>query len=120
MIGGTYLIHRIAKRTLWIIGPILLYAVLVPGVWDGFLSDFDATRAYLMKTHYAANAYALEHMSARARYRTCKDQRIELTDDGKAVCSGALNAGPGEQIPGSEHRCGLFGMFACFDTVSEK
>jgi hypothetical protein len=113
------LVHKIAKPALWLMVPICLYTAFVLGAWDGFLSDFDATRATLLKHHYEANAYALERMNARARYHTCQDSRIVLADDAKAACVQALKVGPGEKIPGSEHRCGFLGMFACFDTATK-
>jgi len=67
-------------------------------------------------THQWANGYALEHMGARGRFRTCEDQQIQLTDDAKAICARVLNVAPGERIPGSEHKCGFLGMLSCFDT----
>jgi hypothetical protein len=118
-IGTVVLIQRLAKGALWLVVPILLYVAAVPGAWNGFASDFDATRGEAIKHGYA-NAYALEHMSARGRYLTCNDGRIKLTDDGKEVCARALTVGPGEPIPGSEHRCGLLGMFGCFNTAPGK
>ena len=110
------LVHKMAKPALWVIVPILLYFLIVPGVWNGFISDFDGTRAAVLTYGYA-NAYALEHMTARGRYRTCEDERIELTDDGKAICERSIKAAPGEPIPGSEHRCGFLGRFMCFDAT---
>jgi hypothetical protein len=65
-----------------------------------------------------ANAYALEHMSEKGRFLSCQDDRIELTDDAKAVCVRVLNPARGERIPGSEHRCGFLGMLSCFNTAS--
>ena len=118
-LGPLVLVHRIAKPALALMVPILLYSAVVPGGWDGFASDFDATRVQAIRYHYA-NAYALEHMSPRGRFRSCEDAQIELTDDAKAVCAHALNVGPGERIPGSEHRCGVLGMFGCFNTAPEK
>jgi hypothetical protein len=118
-IGPLVLVHRIAKPALLLMVPILLYSAAVPGAWNGFASDFDATRVQAIRYHYA-NAYALEHMSPRGRFRSCEDTQIELTDDAKAVCAHAFNVGPGERIPGSEHRCGLLGMFGCFNTAPEK
>jgi hypothetical protein len=118
-VGPVVLVHRIAKPALWLMVPILLYSALVPGVWNGFAGDFDATRLEAMKHHFA-NAYALQHMNPRGRFRTCEDERIELTDDAKAVCARTLNVAPGERIPGSEHRCGLLGMSSCFNTAPQK
>src|SRR5271166_1350387 len=118
-VGPLVLVHRIAKPALVLMVPILLYSAVVPGGWDGFASDFDATRVQAMRYHYA-NAYALEHMSPRGLFRTCQDEQIELTDDAKAVCGRALNVGPGERITGSEHHCGLLGMSACFDIAPGK
>jgi hypothetical protein len=119
VVGAVVLIYRLAKYVLWLAAPIFLYFALVPGVWNGITSDFDGTRGEALRSGYA-NAYAIEHMSARGRYRTCSDERIELTEDGKAACARALTVGPGEPIPGSEHRCGLLGMFSCFYTAPEK
>jgi hypothetical protein len=99
--------------------PILLYSALVLGAWNGLASDFDATRGEAIKYHLA-NAYALEHMSERGRFLSCQDNRIELTEDAKAVCVSALNLASGERIPGSEHRCGFLGMATCFNTAAGK
>lgn len=99
--------------------PIMLYSALVLGAWNGFASDFDATRGEAIKHHFA-NAYALDHMSERGRFLSCQDNRIELTDDAKAACVRALNPAPGERIPGSEQRCGFLGMFSCYKTAPEK
>jgi hypothetical protein len=90
-VGPVLLIHRIAKPALWLLAPILLYSAIVPGVWNGLEGDFDATRVQVIRYQYA-NAYALEHMSPRARSLTCGDNRIELTDDAKAVCARSLNS----------------------------
>jgi hypothetical protein len=111
--GALLVVQRMAKPVLWVMVPLLLYSGLVVGAWDGFVGDFDATRLQAIK-HGFANAYALEHMSPRGRYRSCGDQRIELTEDGKAACARAFDVESGEQIPGSEHRCGFLGMFSCF------
>jgi hypothetical protein len=117
---GTFtLVRRIAKPVLWVMVPICLYSGLVLGAWNGFASDFDATRGEAIK-HHMANAYALEHMSEKGRYLSCQDGRIELTDDAKAVCVRALNPAPGERIPGSEHRCGFLGMSSCFNRAPDK
>ncbi|MGA2890776.1 MAG: hypothetical protein ABSE51_22355 [Terracidiphilus sp.] len=116
--GTVVLVQRIAKPMLWVMIPILLYFVIVPGAWNGFASDFDAGRREAIKHHYA-NGYILEHMSDRGRFLSCRDNRIALTDDAKAVCSRALNVPPGQRIPGSEHRCGLLGFLECFDTAPE-
>lgn len=119
VVGAVLLIYWLAKYVLCLAAPIFLYIALVPGVWNGIMSDFDATRGEVLKQGYA-NGFAIEHMSARGRYRTCNDERIALTDDGRAACARALTVGPGEPIPGSEHRCGLLGMFGCFYTAPEK
>jgi hypothetical protein len=117
--GALTLVRRIASLALWFIVPICLYCGLVLGAWNGFLSDFDETRGEALK-HHMANAYALEHMNERGRFLSCQDDRIELTDDAKAVSVRALNPGPGARIPGSEHRCGFLGMFSCFNTAPDK
>jgi len=118
-VGATFLVQKIAKYMLWVMVPVLLYSAIIPGAWNGVASDFDYTRGQAIQHHYA-NAYALEHMSPRGRFLSCQDDRIELTDDAKATCASALTAGrPGEIIAGSEHKCGLFGMFSCVNTVPE-
>lgn len=117
-LGTLTLVQRIAKPVLWVMVPIYLYYGLVMGAWNGFVSDFDATRGEAIK-HHMANAYALEHMSEKGRFLSCQDDRIKLTDDAKVVCAHALNPAPGERIPGSEHRCGFLGLFSCFDVAPE-
>jgi hypothetical protein len=117
---GTFLLlQRIAKPALWLMVPVCLYSALVLGVWNGFASDFDAIRGEAIK-HHAANAYAIEHMSKRGRYLSCNDERIQLTEEAQATCARALTVGPGERIPGSEHRCGFLGISSCFNTAPEK
>jgi len=111
--------QKIAKPVLWVMVPIFLYCAIVPGAWNGVVSDFDATRGAVMKRHYA-NAYAIDHMTDRGRYLSCQDENIQLTPDAKAACAKALNVAPGEPIPGSEHRCGFLKMFGCFNTAPEK
>jgi hypothetical protein len=64
------LVQRIAKPVLWVLVPIFLYSALVLGAWNGFASDFDATRGKAIKYHLA-NAYALGHMSERGRFLSC-------------------------------------------------
>jgi hypothetical protein len=117
--AAVFLVQRTARSVLWVMTPILLYCVAVPGVWNGVASDFDATRGAVMKQHYA-NAYAINHMTDRGRYLSCQDENIKLAADAKEACTKALTAAPGERIPGSEHRCGPLKMFGCFDTAPEK
>jgi hypothetical protein len=114
--GCFALVRRIAKPLLWVMVPITFYAAIVMGAWGGYASDFDGIRGEAIK-HHAANAYALEHMSARGRYFSCQDNRIELSDDAKSVCTQVLNGKPGEIIPGSEHKCGLLGLFTCINSA---
>jgi hypothetical protein len=118
-VGAFYLVQRLAKPALWLMVPVLLYAGIVLGAWDGFASEFDAAR-FEARKHHSANAYILQHMTPRGRFRSCKDGGIELTDDAKAVCLAVMNARPGDRIPGSEHKCGPLGMFTCFSTAPEK
>ena len=91
--GSIMLIYRIAKHVLWFAAPVFLYLAFVLGAWNGYMSDFDATRAYLLQTGVPANAYALEHMGVRARDLTCKEGRVEPSDDAKAICSRSVEAG---------------------------
>jgi hypothetical protein len=92
-LGVVFLVKRLAKPALWILVPILLYATIVLGAWNGFMSDFDPTRGEALKHHYA-NAYSIEHMTARGRYLSCHDKRIELTDDAKTACARDLGFNP--------------------------
>lgn len=112
LIGSIYIINAFANKVLWLALPIFLY---ISGVqaWNGFVSDFDYTRGKAIQYRYA-NAYVLNDMSQRGRYLSCHDERIDLTDDAKAVCAGLIDVGPGVYIPGSEHKCGFLGMFTCF------
>ena len=89
-IGALFLVYNIARPLLWAMVPMFLYSGIVLGAWDGVLGDFDATRVAAIK-HRFANAYALEHMSSRARVNSCKDDRIKLTDDAVVVCARILN-----------------------------
>lgn len=118
-VGTILVIRGIARPCQWIAVPVLVYVALVPGAWNGVAGDFDATRVASIR-HRFANAYALEHMTERARYRSCNDNRIELTDDAKAVCARVMNVALGKRIPGSERRCGFLGMFSCFSVGTAK
>jgi hypothetical protein len=99
-IGVLILIYRLAKHTLWLAAPVLLYMVFLPGVWNGIASDFDATRVRVINAGYA-NGFALENMKPVGRYWTCNDPRIELAEDAKPLCVQALAAG--EPIAGGRH-----------------
>jgi hypothetical protein len=117
--GGTlWVVYRLARPALWVLVPLMAYSALVPGAWNGIVSDFDTIRGEAIR-HHAANAYALQHMSPRGLYLSCEDQRIELTEDGEAYCKSALSVAPGERVPGTEHKCGLLGMFSCFYTKAK-
>jgi hypothetical protein len=94
-VGAIVLIYRLAKHVLWLAGPVFLYLAVVPGAWNGYASDFDAMRVEVIKASYA-NAFALERMKARGRYQTCHDERIELSDDARAICARALVTSPGD------------------------
>jgi hypothetical protein len=121
--GTLWGVYHIAKPVLWVLVPIIAYSAIVVGVWNGIISDFDYSRGEALR-HRAANAYALQHMTPRGLYRSCEDERIELTEDGEAYCKSALRVGLGERIPGSEHRCSgfwewLMGM-VCFNSDSNQ
>jgi hypothetical protein len=90
--GAVMVIFRLAKHVLWLAAPVLLYVAVVLGAWNGYASSFDATRATALQQGYA-NAYALQHMSARGLYLTCNDERVELSDDAKPVCARAAISG---------------------------
>ena len=108
VVCGTYWgVYRIAKLGLWVWAPVIAYMALVPGLWNGIVSDFDYSRGEALR-HGSANAHALQHMTPRGLYISCQDKRIELTEDGKAYCALVLGVRPGERIPGSEHVCGGF------------
>lgn len=121
--GAVWGVNRLAKPVLWVLIPAMAYMAIVPGIWNGIASGFDSTRGQAL-LHSYANAYALEHMTPRGLYRSCYDERIELTEDGKAYCMRALSVGPGERIPGSEHRCGDFWStligIVCFDLAPSR
>lgn len=116
--GAFVLLQRLAKPALWLMVPVCLYSGLVLGLWNGSISDFDATRGEAIK-HHEANAYAIEHMSERGRYLSCNDDRITLTEDAEAACTRALTAAPGQRIPGSEYHCGFLGLSTCFKTAPQ-
>ena len=102
----------------------MAYSALVLGLWSGIVSDFDYSRGEAIRYH-TGNSYVLSHMTPRGLYRSCHDDRIELTEDGKAYCASALKVGPGENIPGSEHMCiglweWIFGKPVCFYTSSNQ
>lgn len=111
--GTLWGVYRLAKPALWVFVPVMAYSALIPGIWNGIISDFDVTRGETLR-HGFANTYALQHMTTRGLYRSCSDERIKLTEDADAYCKHALSVGPGERIPGSEHRCGPLGMVSCF------
>jgi len=90
-VGSIILIYRIAKHVLWFAAPVFLYLAFVLGAWNGYMSDFDATRALVLQHGYA-NALALERMRPRGRDLTCKEGLIELSDDAKAICSRSVEA----------------------------
>ena len=84
-----YFVARIAKWALWGFVPLMAYAALVLGTWDGVASGFDATRVEVIRHHYA-NAYALQHMRPTAFDATCHDPKITLAADAKALCASGL------------------------------
>jgi hypothetical protein len=81
-----YFVARIAKWALWGFVPLMVYAALVLGTWDGVASGFDATRVEAIRHHYA-NAYALQHMRPSAVDATCHDPRITIDSDAHAICA---------------------------------
>jgi hypothetical protein len=120
--GTLWGVYHIAKPGLWVLVPVMAYSALVLGLWSGIVSDFDYSRGEAIRYH-TGNSYVLSHMTPRGLYRSCHDDRIELTEDGKAYCASALKVGPGENIPGSEHMCiglweWIFGKPVCFYTSS--
>ena len=113
------LVQRIAKPVLWVLVPIFLYSALVLGAWNGFASDFDATRGEAIRYHLA-NAHAVGHMSDRGRFLSCQDNRIELTDDAKAVCARGVESSSRQRIPGNEHSADFLELFSCSNTAPEE
>jgi hypothetical protein len=79
-----YFVARIARWALWGFVPLMVYAALVLGTWDGFASGFDATRVEAIRHRYA-NACALQHMRPAAFDAKYRDPRIELADDAHAL-----------------------------------
>lgn len=116
--GAILFVKWVAKPLLWVIVPIFLYAAIVLGMWNGFNSGFDTSRLAVIRDGWA-NSYVLAHMTPRGRYESCSDKRVRLTEDAEAVCSRALSGAPGEVVPGSQHKCGLFGMVTCYDLVPQ-
>lgn len=85
-------IFRVSRTAFWLTIPISLYCALVLGVWDGYVSGFDSTRAALLKERVDANAYALRHMTAHGRDLTCREGRIDLSDEAaRAICRSTLS-----------------------------
>lgn len=107
------------KPLLWLMIPLSLYIAIVPSAWNGYVSGFDHSRGAVIRDGWA-NAYVLEHMTPRGRYESCIDSRIRLTEDAKSVCQKAVSGAPGEVVPGSGRRCGLFGLVICYKVVTQE
>ncbi len=74
--GTVLLVERIAKPFLWVMVPLLLDSAIVPGAWNGFASDFDATRGEaingrnpLLASRSSANRYSAISASATSPMR---------------------------------------------------
>lgn len=117
---GTFLLIKWAvKSLLWVMIPLSIYVAIVPSALNGYVSGFDGSRSVVLKNGWA-NSYVLEHMTPRGRYESCSDNRIRLTEDAVGVCRSAVSGAPGEVVPGSGHRCGLFGLVNCYNIVPQK
>lgn len=81
-----YFVARIAKWALWVFVPLMLYAAVVLGTWQGVASGFDSTRIEVIRHHYA-NAYALKHMRPSAINATCHDPKIFIDEDARVFCA---------------------------------
>jgi hypothetical protein len=102
-----YLVYRYSRRSLWLQIPLMTYAALVLGLWNGYMSDFDGVRAEALRHRTKpANAYELQHMNKRGLYRTCNGSEIDLTGDALKYCEEKLSVKSGDKVPGSEHLCG--------------
>jgi len=117
--GALMFITWAAKPLLWLMIPLSLYVAIVPSAWNGYVSGFDHSRGEVIREGWA-NAYVLEHMTPRGRYELCSDSRIRLTEDAESVCQRVDSGAPGEVVPGSGHRCGLFGLVTCYNVVPQK
>jgi hypothetical protein len=117
--GALMFIRWSARPVLWLMIPLSLYVAIVPSAWNGYVSGFDHSRGAVIRDGWA-NAYVLEHMAPRGRYESCSDSRIRLTEDAESVCHKAISGAVGEVVPGSGHRCGLFGLVTCYDVVQQK
>lgn len=117
--GALLFVRWAAKPLLWLVIPLFLYVAIVPSGWNGYVCGFDHSRGAVMRDGWA-NAYVLEHMTPRGRYESCIDSRIRLTEDAEVVCSRAVSGAPGEAVPGSGHRCGLFGLVTCYNIVPQQ
>ena len=119
VVAPIFLIYKLGKHALWAVGPLVFYVGAIPGAWNGYMSDFDTTRAEVLKVGYA-NAFAIDHMTPRGRFLTCSDEQTRLTDDAESACDKYLTVKAGEIIPGSEHKCGFLVMFSCVYTAEDK
>lgn len=42
--GVLWTVHRLARHALWLLVPLMVWAFLVGGVWNGYASDWDYER----------------------------------------------------------------------------
>jgi len=117
--GACLFVRSAARPLLWVMIPLFFYVAIVPSAWNGYVCGFDHSRGAVIREGWA-NAYVLQHMTARGRYESCSDNRIRLTEDAKAACSRVLGGAPGEVVPASGHRCGLMGLVTCYDISPSK
>lgn len=117
--GAIVFVKWAGKPLLWVVVPLFLYIAIVPSAWNGYVCGFDHPRGAVIREGWA-NAYVLESMSPRGRYESCGDSRIRMTEDAEAVCSRVLHGAPGEVVPGSGRKCGLFGLARCYDFTPQK
>ncbi len=84
-----FVTNRYARLGLWIVVPLMLYAAIVLGFWNGFGSGFSSFRLEAIK-HGEANLYTLDHMDAHNASLTCGDARVTIAPDAHTKCATLL------------------------------
>ena len=83
--GTLWVVWRLAKPALWVVVPVMAYSAIVLGIWNGVASDFDLMFLGAMQHHYA-DIYVLQKMKPTNVHLACHNERIKLSEDGKAYC----------------------------------
>jgi hypothetical protein len=80
-----FAIYRIARPALVAAIPIFVCFFAFP-VWNGYASGFDYPYLQAL-THHRADAEALRRMRGADAGLACRDPRMKLTPDAKALCA---------------------------------